>query len=123
MPSNDLFGVKFQDIIGKAFAGKLVAMTLTSVTVGTRDPADPLAGTEPTTADVATEGILESYKEHEIRTGLAKVGDKKALILAKPLGSTVPKPGDTLTVSSVGYRVVQVDRDPAIATYTLRVRA
>jgi hypothetical protein len=123
MASNDLFGVKFQDLIGSAFAGQLVSMTLKSITPGTRSVSDPLAGTDPTTVDVPCEGIIDVYTERQVGFGLAEIGDKKALILAKPLGDTVPKPGDSLTAEGTTYRVVRVERDPAIATYTCQIRA
>jgi hypothetical protein len=123
MASNDLFGTKFQDLIGTAFKGQLVSMTLKSVTAGTRNPSDPLAGTSPTSVDVATEGVLEAYHDYMLAAGLVETNDQKALILAKPLGAVVPKIGDSLTVEGTTYRVVDVKRDPAIATYTLQIRA
>ena len=123
MASNDLFGVKIQDLIGSAFAGQLVSMTLKSITPGTRSVADPMAGTAPTSVDVVCEGVIDVYTERNIAQALVEVGDKKALILAKPLGDTVPKPGDGLTAEGTTYRVVRVERDPAIATYTCQIRA
>lgn len=123
MASNKLFGVDIQAEIGKAFGGQLVPLTLHSVTPGTRNPSDPTAGTAPTTVDVTSEGIVDSYRESQIDGSLIQQGDKQILILGQPLGDVVPKPSDRVTIEGRSYSLIRVERDPAVATYTAQGRS
>ena len=119
----DLFGVDIKGEIADAFRGELVTATLTKVTPGTRDPANPTQGTSPTTSDFTAEGIIEDYADRNIDGSLVKVGDRKVLLIAGLIASSqVPTPNDRITIEGSQYDVIRVERDPAEATYTCQVR-
>lgn len=116
-----LFGINIEEIITQAFRGNLYPVTLTREVPGTYTPGtDTVTGSSEQT--YTTEGILESYSEELVAQGLVSESDRKALVLASPLG-TVPQPGDKLTIHGETFTVVAVpQRDPVGATYSVRVK-
>lgn len=121
-----ILGVDIAGIAAKALGSKLLPVTLTVVTPGTRNTADLTAGTGPTTVDYACRGLIEDYKAGAVDGTQIQFGDRKVLILGKTInaGNTAPKPGDRVTIEGRTYTIVPkgVGRDPAAATYSCQVR-
>lgn len=113
-----LFGNDIAKQIRAATKGQLRSMTLTKRAAGTRTPGQLTGGTNPTTTAYTCEGIVEEYSDHErANLGIA-AGRKKVLIIAGSLPAGV-KPGnqDRITVNSDAFEVVDVQADPAEATW------
>lgn len=119
----ELFGLDIAGIINDAFVGQLVSGTLTQVVPGARN-ANVTSGRAKTNTDHAfTDGIIDSYTDDEIDGTTIKAGDRRILIIAETLASSVvPKANWTVTIESDTYRIVRVHRDPAAATFTLQCR-
>lgn len=121
-----LFGLNIAGIVKDAVqsAGGLVNGTLTEISVGTRS-GDLTAGrTQTPTIHTFTDGIIGGYKDSEIDGTTIKKGDRRILIIANTLSSPVePKANWKVSIEgSPNYRVVDAERDPAAATWTLQVR-
>lgn len=114
-----IFGIDIPDIVTTAFAGQLFPVTLKRETPGEYDPVTDTwtgGGTEVFT----TEGIVESYSEDMIASGLVTEKHRKILLLAKPL-NTEPQAGDMIEIEGQTFTVTGIpERDPATATWTVR---
>jgi hypothetical protein len=118
-----LFGVDIAAEVYKATKGELKSATLHVITPGTRSAADRTAGTQPTTVNHTCEGVVDLYHESMIGSGRVEMGDRKVILIAKSLPSTViPKAGDTITIEGQTWDCIWVERDPATATYGIQVR-
>jgi hypothetical protein len=118
----NLFGVDIAGIIHGAMSPGLLAATLHHTVPGVRS-GDLTAGTNPTETSHSARGFIDDYKEHQFTGDLILIGDRKVLLIGNSITpAIVPEPGDFVTIESVRYKVVRVDRDPAAATYTMQVR-
>lgn len=125
MARHSLFGVDIASELHSAFAGGLLPATLARTAPGTRNPSALAGGTTvgATTATYPCEGICDSYTQREIDGTRVRIGDRKILLLAKSLPDAVdPQPGDSITIEGRAWSVVNVDRDPAAATFTCQGR-
>lgn len=119
----DLFGVDIQGILKDAIGDGFPSITVVKVTPGTRDPANPAAGVQPTRSPFGARGILDDYSDRQIDGTLVKTGDRKVLIVAGTLPSTVvPEPNDEIITEGKTWKIVRTKRDPAEATYECQVR-
>lgn len=121
----ELFGLDIAGIINDAFEDQLVNGTLTEVSVTTRASAKLTAGrTQTETVHTFTDGIISSYNDDEIDGTTIKAGDRRIMIIAGTLSSpVVPKANWKVSIEDgQNWRIVDVHRDPAEATYTLQVR-
>jgi len=116
-----LFGVDIAGIINRELGPKLLPLTLTGYTAGTRTVGQLSGGTNPTSSTATGRGFTEDYSEGQIDGDTVKVGDRKVVILGASV-SLIPAPGMTVTIEGVAYRIERVKRDPAAATYTCQVR-
>lgn len=120
---NNLFNADIAGKLAKALGPKLLPMSLSKVTPGTRSPTDPSAGTNPATRSYPCRGILESYRDSQFDGTIIQRGDRKALILGGTLPTgIIPTSGDAVSAEGSVFKVVAVDRDPDAATYTCQVR-
>lgn len=122
----DLFGLDIKGIVADAItsAGGLVSGTLTEIVTGARtgDITGGKAHTE--TVHTFTDGILSGYSDDEINGTTIQKGDQQILIIAGSLSSAVvPETNWKVAIEGKTYRVVNVSRDPAEATYALQVRS
>lgn len=120
-----LFDTDIAGEIASAFEGQLKAATLNRTVVSSYDPE---TDTETTSQETyTTEGIVENYSKKLIAEGVVQSNERKILLLADPLGTT-PSPGDNdndpdkITIESETFTVVDVEKDPANAIYTVRGR-
>lgn len=121
------FGIDIQSTIASAMtASDLPNFTFTKIGPSTRDPARPTAGLSPTTlATVPCWGVVSDFTlDDQIGTEQVQMGDKKIVLIAKPLAdaNVIPGMGDTITDDSQVYRVIAVMRDGATAAYTCQCR-
>lgn len=125
--SGDLFadlGLNIPDLVNENLGGSLLDATLRKVSQGARDPSDPTAGRSPTTSDYAAKGFIDSQDRRKFDGTLVDDGTKTVVLLGASIeGSQVPTPSDRIIIEGTEYNIVNVDRDPASATYTLTVRA
>lgn len=122
---SELFGIDIESLVTDALQGQLIPLTLTRTVISDYDSdTDTQTSTEET---FTSEGIVEEYEDRLIAEGVVQANDRKILILAGPLGTT-PSPGssdnppDDITIEGETFTVVDVDRDPAGATYTVQGR-
>lgn len=104
-------------------AGLTLPATLIKVTPGDRVPGRVSGGTNPTTTSYAAQGLVDSYATALIDGTLIQENDRKILLLGASITSgAIPTNGDQITIEGGTYRVINVSRDPAAATYICQAR-
>ena len=120
---NNLFGVNISGIINDVISPAVLDATLIQITPGTRTPGDITDGTNPTTANFAAKGFIDTYDDDQIDGTNVQVGDRKIILIGDSIESlTVPGTGDQITIEGETWRVVNVMRDPDAATYECQAR-
>lgn len=105
-------------------AGMTRPATLTVITPGTRAPGQATAGTNPTTTLYKARGLVIAWHKQRLGGTDVEVGDRVVLLLGALIeGGAVPKVHDLVTIEGVTSRVVDIERDPAGAGYTLLTRS
>jgi len=100
-----------------------IPVTLTKYTTGTRTALSASAGTNSTNQTATGVGLMETYGINQVDGTLIQAGDRKVLIIAESLSpALVPDTGDQLVIEGITLIVVNVERDPAGATYTCQAR-
>jgi hypothetical protein len=119
-----LFGVDIAGIIAAQMGPLLLPATLRVFTLGARTPGDLTSGPAITsTASTAARGFVESYDTKDQGAGsIVQVGDRKITLLGATLGGLVPVPSSEIDIEGDTYTVVDVQRDPAAATYLCQSR-
>lgn len=119
-----LFGVDIAKEINSKMGSKLLPVTLTKVSQGSRTAGSLTDGTNPTETEYVGRGFIEDYSEYQQMSGLVGVGEKKVTLLGASLPTNVlPEPNDKLTVEGSEYYVSgPITRDPAGATYVCKVK-
>lgn len=93
------------------------------VTTGTRDPLNLSAGPTRTETTVRCKGLVVQWRKQFLGATTVMAGDRVIMLTGKSLGATEPKIGDKITIESKTSRVIDVERDPAAATFTCLTRA
>lgn len=96
--------------------------TLIVVTNGTPTDGALSAGSNPTETSVRCRGLVKTWKRVMLGGTLVQAGDRVALLLGATLGAAAPKIGDKITIEGVTSRVIDIERDPASATYACLTR-
>lgn len=117
---DDIAGLVATNLTG---AGMTRDATLIVVTPGTRNPALLSGGTNPIEIDYACKGLVITWKRALLNATTVQVGDRVVMLLGDKLQGQVPKVGDKVTIEGVTSRIVDIDRDPAAATYNCLTRA
>lgn len=120
-----LFGVDIAKEVAGAIsaAGGVLDATLTVVTPGERSAAARTAGVPEATRPLRCKGFVDNYRETQVDGTRVQVGDRKVVLLGDTIaGGVAPKPNDEVTIESTTFRIVNVTRDPAGATYECQVR-
>lgn len=124
--SQDLFknlGINIAKIVNDNLGASVLDATLRKVTQTSRSAGNLTAGRQPTTADYTCKGFIDSQENQPFPDTLAKDGMKIIVLLGDSIESDqVPTTQDRVIIESTEYNIVEVDRDPASATYTLMVR-
>ena len=109
---------KIKDLIYAGFKGQLLTGTLLRTSEGTSVDSygDP---TGTTTTEYTMEGIVDTYNAfYKTQAGIPD-SDVKILIIAGSL-SVTPQKDDYVEFRDVWYKVRQVSKDPANATWELQ---
>lgn len=85
---------------------------------------NPATGTNTVTnTDYTVPVVLTSFNNVEIDRVVILAYDRKAIIQSKDLSLTPNISTDKMIVSGKTYNIIQVKQDPALATWTLQLRA
>lgn len=74
-----------------------------------------------TTTTHACKAIVELYSEMTRASGYASLSDRRIIILNQSL-AVIPVPNDRITIRNATYTILEVDADPALATWTCKAR-
>lgn len=118
-----IFGVNIADIIEQTFVGNIPTATLIKITRGPRDPLNPAAGRPLVPTPHTISAVVEDYEERRVDGTIVERGDRRLIIIAGSLpDGVIPAVNDNVTVEEVTYGIINVERDPAAATYTCQLR-
>jgi hypothetical protein len=118
-----LFGLDIAGLVAKAMGKGFLPVTLISQRPWDRQAGSLSSGTNPTTTAHSARGILSDYSETSIDGTIIQTGDRKVLILGDTIRPpVVPKIGDMVFIEDFEGTIVNVNRDPAAATYTCQAR-
>lgn len=118
----NLFGVDIAQAIYDGFQGQLKTGTLTRRT----ETYDPV--TDETTINETPhefEGFVDTYSKRLIADGVVQANDREIMILAKSL-DVAPTNGsdgvlaDLIEIDGQTFTTIEVERDPAGATYRVQ---
>lgn len=111
-----------KDIIGDALDFVMIDLTLIKVTPGTYNPVTDSDAS--TTANIGCRGMVDRFTDYERGNsqGLIEANDRKILVLAKSLNGSTPTTRDRITAEGTTYQIINIDRDPASATFTIQAR-
>lgn len=128
--TTDLFGGVIARELAAALGpqlGKSGRATLTKYGSRERADDDPLGGTRATVAVFQARGFVSSYESTLVDGTLIQQNDRKVTLLGATikgngLKNVAPEVGDRVTIGGDTYAVVNVEADPALATYKLQGR-
>lgn len=117
---SNLFGVNIKGIVASALGPGLLAATLIQRERGARSGT---AGAAVTETSYPCKGVVEDFALTVIDGTNIQRGDRRVLLLGGTLPDGVePRIGDRVTIEGGTRTVVNVQRDPAGASYSLQVR-
>lgn len=109
--------------MGLKRAGMTKPATLGVVTQGTRTPGAVSAGTNPTTTNVSARGLVIRWKRERLNQTDVLSTDRVVMLLGALIaGGKVPEVGNLITIEGKTGRIVDIERDPAAATYNCLTR-
>lgn len=116
----ELFGLDIAGLINDSIqaAGELRPLTLIKVEPGTRDPARPTAGTNPTTATHGGSGFEEDLQSRRPESVLPDTSTILNILGASLPSGVVPQTNDRVEIDGATYTLLAVESDPARALYT-----
>ena len=112
--------------IGAAFSGALSDAVQDCTYIDVDEVYDPITGGNVTTkTPYLLRGVFSFYKSSDIGSsqGAIKTNDRKIIILDSELASPELKVNDEVNLGSEVLKVVNIVRDPAMASVTLQVRS
>lgn len=116
----DVSGIVAKEIGGKVLTDSAHNAILHKVTHAARTPGSLTAGTNPTEADKTCKGFIDSKGREKIAGTLVEDGDVVVVLIGDTIqDGAVPTTTDRVTIEGTKYRIKNLDRDPAAATYTL----
>lgn len=117
-----LFGVDIAGIIGSQLGPQVLPATLHVRGPSSRNPLDLSAGNTSADVDHACRGFTEIRSSARMAEGVVREGGRVVTILGGTLPAGVePKSDHGVTIEGIRYRIVEVVRDPAAATYVCQV--
>lgn len=119
---NPLFGIDISGLINEHVGPGVLDATLTVVTPGTVSPSDYTAGTNPTSTSYAGKGFIDSKRLSSPGAEIIDDGSVFIVLIGDSFAA-VPRTGDKITIEGTTYRIEDLDRDPAAATYTCKSKA
>lgn len=67
--------------------------------------------------------VVNQFRSREVEDQQILAGDQEILLSAQALNNVVPTPNDKIEMDGQIFNIVNVESDPALAVYTLQVRA
>jgi hypothetical protein len=119
---NNLFGANIAGQIARALGSSLLPGTLTKKTQGTRDPNNLAAGRQGTPTTHTFRGIRQGMDALRKDTIVPDASDSVLILGDTITPSATPVVGDRITIESINFTIVSVDRDPDAAAYTCQVK-
>lgn len=118
----ELFGIDIAALVAQEIGPGLKDVTLSVVTPGIRNPNEPTAGVNSTIVSHIGKGVVLDYEDSEVDGTIVQRGDRQVLLIADTFPNVVPSTTDRITAEGRTYNVINIERDPAAATYTCQVR-
>lgn len=115
---SDLITAQVKRIIGNALTGYAEDITLTYQNVFTDDD---YGGRTATTGTEAGRGFMDTFTNADRIAANVPLTSRKIIILANTIARQ-PAVGDEITMRGETMEVIQVDKDPAQATYEVIVK-
>lgn len=113
----NIFGANIAGLIAQNLGPLVFDVTLISV-VPTERGLNLTGGNNPTETSYVVKGFVSDYKDWQIDGTIIKNGDRIVTLLGGTLpAGVIPQVGDKITAEGLTKTVVQVNRDPAGATY------
>lgn len=122
---NTLFGTDIAGIVAKEIGPGVLPAVLIKVVAGTRNPANPSAGTQPTETRYTCRGFIDSQKNDTRPTTITSQQNKVIVLIGDTIEQgQIPESTDKIEIEGLEYTIIgEIDRDPAAATYTCPVKA
>jgi hypothetical protein len=122
MSSSSPLEDEIADLIYGGLADIFLDATLIHDTLTPGSPtADVFDPRPPTANSYSCKAIVETYSELTKAMGFASLSDRKIMVLTKSLSIT-PTPNDRITIRGQTFTILEVDADPAKATWELKCR-
>jgi len=116
---NKLFGVDISGLINKNISPGVNDATLIKPTAGVRTPGQLTGGTNPTTANYAAKGFIDTLDKTRLEASLVDVADALVQLVGDSIaGGQVPRQGDYITILGTTFNILSVEVDPALALYS-----
>jgi hypothetical protein len=112
---NEIFGIDIAGIVNDTFAGNLLPLTLHKITEG---GVDDYGQPTTTTVDHAGEGVRSNWKAS---VAVARGYPTEAVKILVLQNGPTPEPSliDKVSIMSDTYRIIDIQKDPVDATWTL----
>ena len=119
----DVSGIIKKEIGDNVLQDPAHSVILHKITPGTRT-GNLTGGTNPTTADKTCKGFIDVQRRDKIGGTLVEAGNVIIILIGDSIqDGAVPTVSDEVTVEGKRYDILNLDRDPAAATYTLLCNA
>ena len=119
----DVSGIVAKEIGGKVLNAEERNAVLHHVVAGVRT-GNLTGGTNPTETDHTCKGFFDTKNQRSVKGTLVQDGSEVVVLIGDTISpAVVPVPEDRVTLEGATYYIKAVDADPALATYTLLVRA
>lgn len=111
--SDEIFGVDIAAIVNDTFAGNLHPLTLHKITATVGDYGEPINSE----VDHDGEGVRSKWKSEIMVSRGYALGTVKIIVLQG--GIVEPTNDDAITIQGERFRIVDIEKDPVNATWSL----
>lgn len=105
--------------MGKAMRSTFYRATLICTTPGAPDPDRLWIIPHPVEEHFPCRAVVDAYSAFLVASGVVSINDVKVIILTDSLKAT-PKLTDVVSVRGKTYTILNIETDPALATWVLR---
>lgn len=123
MTDIELFGIDIAGLVHDNISDGVLPATLIKVTEGERDPNNLAGGLNSTETSYSARGFIDSYNDNQINNTTVLRSDRRITLIGNSIqGRQIPNTDDKITIEGSTYDIVNVQRDPAAATYVCQAR-
>lgn len=116
----DVSGIIAKEIGGKVLSDPVHSVILHKTIAGSRTSGSLAGGVNPTESNKNAKGFIDNTDRKKVRSTLIERGDIVVVLIGDTIqDGAVPSTADKVTIEGAKYRIKDIDRDPAAATYTL----